>query len=235
MEKHLTKYNNFPKPQGLYDSFFEHDSCGVGFVCNIKGKRSNDIIGQGLEVLKRLAHRGATGADTKTGDGAGILIQLPHELFSSECEKEGIKINKEGEYGTGLVFLPQDKNDREFCKAAFKNIISQENQLLLGWRRVPLDDSTIGVTARDTAPIIEQVFIGTGEKNSSDGLNFERKLYSIRKQAENFIRSSNIKQKSFFYIVSLSSRTFIYKGLLMPDQVSSFFLDLKSPKIKSAL
>ncbi len=242
MENKPVKYNYLPEKQGLYDPAFEHDSCGVGFVCNIKGEKSNEIVKQGLEVLKRLAHRGATGADTRTGDGAGILLQLPHELFSSECAKEGIKIPQEGEYGTGLIFFPQEKHERESCRAALENIIVKENQHLLGWRKIPVDDSTIGNTARKTAPVIEQVFIGTGEKASSDRLNFERKLYSIRKQAENFIRGYNIKQKSLpagkqdsFYIVSLSSRTFIYKGLLMPDQVKDFFLDLRSPKIKSAL
>jgi glutamate synthase domain-containing protein 2/glutamate synthase domain-containing protein 1/glutamate synthase domain-containing protein 3 len=231
MENKSIKYNYFPKKQGLYDPAFEHDSCGVGFVCNIKGKQSNDIIKQALEVLSRLAHRGATGADTKTGDGAGILIQLPHELFVSECENEGIELSKEGEYGTGLVFLPQDKNEREFCKAVFKNIIAKENQILLGWRKLPVDDSEIGNTAKNTAPVIEQVFIGS----KLEGLALERKLYLIRKQVENIVRSSKLKQKSSFYIVSLSSRTFIYKGLLMPDQVRGFFPDLKSPKIKSAL
>jgi len=235
MEKYIAQDNNFPRPQGLYDPVFEHDSCGVGFVCDILGRRSNNIVRQGLEVLGRLAHRGATGADTKTGDGAGILIQLPHALFLSDCAKEGIKLPQAGEYGTGLVFLPQDKNERAFCKAAFKNIILKENQVLLGWRKVPVDDSAIGKTAKNTAPVIEQVFIASGKKINLDGLNFERKLYSIRKQAENLIRSSGLKQRLCFYIVSLSSRTFIYKGLLMPDQVRDFFPDLKSPKIESAL
>ena len=229
MEKYLNRNNHLPLPQGLYDPAFEHDSCGVGFVCNIKGEKSNNIVSEGLEVLSRLAHRGATGADTKTGDGAGILLQLPHELFVSESH--GIKIPEEGEYGTGLIFLPRDKSEREFCKNALKNIVAKESQVLLGWRKASVDDSQIGETAKNTAPVIEQIFIGSKLR----GLDLERKLYSIRKQCENIIRNSDIKNKSFFYIVSLSSRIFIYKGLLMPDQVRGFFTDLKSQKIKSAL
>lgn len=235
--KNKLKYNwcgGLPKKQGLYDPQFEHDACGVGFVCNIKGKKSNDIVKQGLEVLRRLAHRGATGADPKTGDGAGLLIQFPHEFFVSVCAKEKISIPKEGEYASGLVFLPQDTQERQFCRKAFEKIIKAEALVFLGWRRVPVNDQDIGKTARDTQPIVEQIFIGRSKK-ITEHLAFERKLYVVRKQVENIIRASKIKQKSFFYIPSLSSRTFIYKGLLMPHQVENFFTDLNSREIKSAL
>ena len=228
------KQTHLPQRQGLYDPQFEHDSCGVGFVCNIKGKKSHDIVKQGLEVLRRLSHRGATGADPKTGDGAGLLIQFPHEFFVSICQKENINLPKEKECASGLVFLPQDLQERRFCKVTFEKIIASEGQLFLGWRNVPVDNSDIGQSAKDSQPKIEQIFIGRNTK-LKDVLAFERKLYVIRKQVENIIRASKIKQKTFFYIPSLSSRTFIYKGLLMPHQVENFFLDLSSNQLKSAL
>ena len=224
---------------GLYDPRFEHDSCGVGFVANVKGVKSNKIVLQGLEILRRLAHRGATGADPKTGDGAGILIQMPHEFFLKAADCEKIKLPACGEYGTGLIFLPTDKKEYQFCKEAFSKIIKTEGCELLGWRKVPLDNSDIGETAKKSEPVIEQVFIGSGhgERGTGNGknLNLERKLYLIRKQVENAVRASSIKQKSFFYITNLSCRTFSYKGLLMTHQLENFFLDLKDENIKSAL
>ncbi len=219
------EHNRTPLKQGLYDPQFEHDSCGVGFVCNIKGNKSNVIIKQALEVLKRLSHRGATGADPKTGDGAGILIQIPHEFFTKACLEAKIKLTAQGEYAAGLVFLPTDKEDQRQCKDCFARMIKDEGQILLGWRKVPVDDSAIGKTAKETQPVIEQIFISRGKGIDKDGIAFERKLYVIRKQVENTIRASGIKQKSFFYITNLSSRTFSYKGLLMPGQVEDFFLD----------
>ncbi len=229
------EYDRVPLQQGLYDPQFEHDSCGVGFVCNIKGDKSNAIIKQALEVLKRLSHRGATGADPKTGDGAGILIQMPQDFFMKTCLDAKIKLPAQGEYGAGLVFLPTDKADQKWCKDCFARIIKDAGQVLLGWRKVPVDDSVIGKSAQETQPIIEQIFIGRGKGMDKDALAFERKLYVIRKQVENAIRASDIKQKSFFYITNLSCRTFSYKGLLMPGQVEDFFLDLKDESIKSAL
>jgi glutamate synthase (NADPH) large chain len=244
---------------GLYDGRFEHDACGVGFVCNIKGEKSNDIIRRGLEVLKRLTHRGATGADPKTGDGAGILIQMPHEFLVKAGKEIHIVLPAPGEYATGLVFLPTENQEREFCKKVFSKIIREEGLALLGWRKVPVDDQDIGKAARDTEPVIEQVFIAKNKgatktsldlardkqrhkDASGDGLGFERKLYIIRKQVENIIRAAKLRQKSLpagrqdsFYITNLSSRTLSYKGLLMPGQLGNFFLDLKAPDIKSAL
>ncbi len=233
---------HFPRKQGLYDPQFEHSSCGVGFVCNIKGGKSYAIIRQGLEVLRRLAHRGATGSDPKTGDGAGILIQIPHQFFVKVCPESRIDLPSYGEYGAGLIFLPSDSQERSFCKDAFAKIIKQEGQVLLGWRRVPIDNSNIGKAACQSEPIIEQVFIAKnkafftkGESASEEQLNFERKLYIIRKQIENVIRLSNLKQKTFFYITNISSRTLSYKGLLMPEQLEDFFLDLEDESISSAL
>ncbi len=228
------KYTHLPEAQGLYDPRFEHDSCGVGFVCNIRGKASYGIVRQGLEVLNRLSHRGATGSDPKTGDGAGILIQIPHEFFAKVCRRSGIGLPPKGKYATGIVFLPADSKERAFCKAVFARLIKEEKQIFLGWREVPVDDTCIGRTARETKPAMEQVFIAQ-DKSESDELNFERKLYLIRKRIENVIRASSLKQKAFFYITNLSSRTFSYKGLLMPGQVGKFFLDLKDQDLKSAI
>lgn len=225
---------HLPQKQGLYDPAYEHDACGVGFVCDMKGRPSKAIVSQGLEVLKRLSHRGATGADPKTGDGAGIMIQLPHQFLAKVCSRIKIDLPEKGGYGTGLVFLPQDDKERSFCKRAFADIIKKEHQTLLGWRNVPVDDSDIGITAKKTEPVIEQVFI-KNEGAIKDEIDFERKLYIIRKKIENKIRASALRQKSFFYITNLSARTFSYKGLLMPCQLEKFFLDLEDKDLKSAI
>jgi glutamate synthase (NADPH/NADH) large chain len=221
----------FQSFKGLYDPQFERGSCGVGFVVNVLGEQSHEIVSQGLKVLKRLAHRGAVGADPKTGDGAGILIQLPHDFLLKSC---ALDLPRAGSYGAGLVFLPQDPKEREFCKSVFKRIVEEEGQVLLGWRQVPVDDSEIGKTAKETQPVFEQVFIAKGKRVNSH-LELERRLYVIRKRIENEIRSSNLKQKSFFYITNISSRTLTYKGLLMPHQVESFFVDLKDAGLKSSI
>jgi len=226
--------HNFPKKQGLYDPAFEHDSCGVGFVCNVKGNKSNLIIKQGLEVLHRLSHRGATGADPETGDGAGILIQMPHEFFKKACWSAKIDLPDAGNYGTGMIFLPIDPMEKKFCKEVFLKIIKNNGQILLGWREIPVDSSCIGRTAKETQPVIEQIFISR-DKDIAAGLDFERKLYLIRKQVENIVRASDLKQKSYFYITNVSSRTFSYKGLLMPHQLETFFQDLKDESMKSAI
>ncbi len=228
------QFKHYPEKQGLYDSAFEHDSCGVGFVCDVKGKKSHEIIRQGLEVLRRLSHRGATGADPKTGDGAGILIQLPHDFLAEACQREGITLPAQGEYGTGLVFFPRKDREYKFCKAKLNALIKREGQRLLGWRRVPVDHTNIGKTALETEPLMEQVFIARN-KYLKDELGFERKLYLIRKQAENMIRESRLKHKASFYITNLSCRTISYKGLLMPAQLGDYFLDLKNEDLKSAV
>lgn len=228
------RHDHFPCKQGLYDPELEHDSCGVGFVCDIKGAKSNKIVRQGLEVLYRLSHRGAVGADPKTGDGAGILIQIPHEFFRKAAAASSVDLPEQGSYGTGLVFLPRDAVLRAFCKEAFAKVVKEEGQHLLGWRAVPVDNSGIGKGAKATQPVFEQVFIGR-DKCVGDELAFERKLYVIRKQVENAVRAHDAERARSFYITNLSCRTFSYKGLLMPDQVENFFPDLKDKAVKSAL
>ncbi|MCK4904774.1 glutamate synthase large subunit [bacterium] len=225
---------SFPVKQGLYDPWFEHDSCGVGFVCNINGEKSHDIVSKGIEVLERLSHRGAVGADPETGDGAGILIQIPHKFLLQQCKENDILLPKFGHYGTGLVFLPTDNKEKNFCINLFKKTVNEEGQKFLGWRNLPVDSSVIGESAKKTMPFISQVFIGRN-KNLKTQATFERKLYIIRKQIENIIRSSSLKQKSCFYITNLSSKTLSYKGLLKPSQLRDFFPDLKNKTIESSL
>ncbi|MGQ9846647.1 MAG: glutamate synthase large subunit [Bacteroidales bacterium] len=225
--------------QGLYNSSFEHDSCGVGFVCNIRGAKSNRIVKNGLEVLSRLAHRGAIGSDPKTGDGAGILIQIPHEFLNAACEKEKIKLPDEGTYATGLVFLPQDNSERKECKRIFEEIVQKQGLQIFGWRTVPVNNSVIGTIARQTEPVIEQPFIKKAENISNNKEEsesaFERRLYITRKLIENEVRSLPLKQKTFFYITNLSCRTISYKGLLTPSQLPDYFIDLQNSLVKSSI
>ena len=216
-------YEKYTK-QGLYDPQFEHDSCGVGFVVNINGEKSHEIVKKGLDVLKRLAHRGAVGADPKTGDGAGVLIQIPHEFY----KKVFPKLPQFGSYGTGVVFFPQNKRLRDICRDVFEKVVEQEGQTLLGWRKIPVNDSNIGETAKKTQPIIEQVFIFKGKKVNTQ-IEFERRLYKIRREIEKEVTAED------FYITNLSSRTISYKGLLMPGQVEEYFLDLSDPELKSSI
>ena len=216
-------YRHFPEKQGLYDPGFEKDACGVGFVCNINGKKTHDIVEQGIEVLERLSHRGAVGADPDTGDGAGILIQIPHNFLLKVCKKAGISLPDPGYYGAGLVFLPQDHQPRESIKGLFENIVRSEGQYFLGWRDVPVESSAIGKGARQSMPFIAQIFIGMNE-NLKDQLDFERKLYVIRKQIENAVRELKAEQQSSIYITNFSSRTLSYKGLLIPSQLKNSFL-----------
>ena len=161
--KKVMSYKHFPQHQGLYYPTFEKDSCGVGFVCDIRGRKSNKVMKDGITVLNRLAHRGAVGADPKTGDGAGILIQMPHEFFQKAAAKAKIKLPEFAEYGSGMIFLPTIKKEREFCKRVFSKIIKEEDQILLGWRKVPVNNSVIGKGAKESEPVIEQIFIKRNE------------------------------------------------------------------------
>ncbi|MBI4298610.1 MAG: glutamate synthase large subunit [Chloroflexi bacterium] len=220
--------------KGLYSPEFEHDACGVGIVADILGRKSHQLIGMGLDVLDNLAHRGACGADPKTGDGAGILLQLPHAFFNTEAPSLGISLPSAGEYGVGMVFLPQDPTDRAVCQNIMEDAVLAYGQTLLGWRDVPTDDREIGVIARESQPIIRQVFVGRGPK-TPDHPAFERKLYVIRKIVENTVSRSGIKEINSFYIPSFSSNTLVYKGLLMGTQLRGFYLDLHHPAMESAV
>ncbi|HET9199440.1 MAG TPA: glutamate synthase large subunit [Dehalococcoidia bacterium] len=218
----------------MYDPTLEHDACGVGFVVDIKGRKSHRIVAQSLEVLKNLQHRGACGCEPNTGDGAGILIQIPHNFFARECRRLGIVLPEPGHYGAGLVFLPHDDGDSRACKKLIERIVAEEGQLVLGWREVPGDDSPVGPSARDCKPAFEQVFIGRNPALPDD-MAFERKLYIIRKRAEHEIAGSKVAGKGWFYIPSLSCRTIVYKGMLTAEQLDIVFPDLVDPFVESAL
>ncbi len=221
--------NWLPKQQGLYDSSHEHDSCGIGFVAHIKGKPSHEIIERGIEVLERMEHRGAESADNKTGDGAGLLIQIPHDLYKEDIPS----LPGNGLYGTGIIFLPRDSGEAEHCIAELDRIISEEGMKTIGWREVTVDNSVLGKISRASEPAMKQIFI-TGE-SLNDRTLLERKLYIIRKSIEDAIRNSSLKEKHLFYIPSLSSRTIVYKGMLMPTQVRHYYRDLQDPHMTSAV
>ncbi|MEY3787199.1 MAG: glutamate synthase, large subunit, partial [Pseudomonadota bacterium] len=223
-----------PIRQGLYDPRNEHDACGVGFIVHIKGSKSHAIVKQGLDLLRNLTHRGAVGADPYAGDGAGILIQMPDAFLRQQCGKQGLILPKEGDYAVGMVFLPRDATSRASCEALFTEIIAQEKAILLGWRDVPVDNQELGETAKQVEPFIRQVFIGRGA-DCFDQDAFERKLFVIRKQIENAVRDSELKDGNTFYVPSLSTRTLVYKGMLLANQVGPYYPDLNDELMQSAL
>jgi glutamate synthase (ferredoxin) len=224
-----------PPKQGLYDPQFEHDACGLGFVVNMKGKKSHQMVSDALQILVNLDHRGAVGAEANTGDGAGILIQVPHDFFVTEAARLGFKLPAIGQYGVGQFFLPPNPAERAAIKSELAKIISEEGQTLLGWRDVPVNNSSLGKTAIAAEPFMEQVFVG---RNAAlkDEAAFERKLYVIRKVAEQKIRyGGKIAGGKYFYVPSLSARTLTYKGMLMSEQVEKYFDDLRNPAVTTAL
>lgn len=223
-----------PKKQGLYDPRFEHDACGMGFVVNIKGEKSHNIIDEALTVLENLNHRGASGADENTGDGAGILVQIPHEFFKRECEVLGIDLPEQGSYGVGMIFAHKYEDFRNDQIKAFEKIVEEEGQKILGWREVPIDVSAVGTTAKAAMPRFIQVFIGRSEDIKSL-MEFERKLYIIRKRAEKNIMPLCESKGGTFYISSLSCKTIVYKGMLTAEQLRNFYLDLADLDFISAL
>src|SRR5437867_3589344 len=219
--------------QGLYDPSHEHDACGVGFVVDIKGRKSHAIVRQGLLVLINLLHRGACGCEPNTGDGAGILLQVPDKFLRKHCRRLGIALPGPKDYGVGCVFLPRDIVQREKVQGLIAGIVSEEGQRLLGWRDVPTDDRLLGASAVHVEPHIKQVFIGRGE--ARDPAHFERKLYVIRKRIEHAVEAMDFSEKRLTYIPSLSSNTLIYKGMLSADQIESMYPDLLDPDMESAL
>jgi glutamate synthase (ferredoxin) len=224
-----------PGKQGLYDPRFEHEACGVGFVANVKGQKSHTIIRQALEVLLNLDHRGACGCEANTGDGAGVLLQMPHQFFKLAAKETSVALPDLGEYGVGMVFLPPDPAERRECETVFEQIVAEEGECVLGWRTIPTNNAALGETARASEPCMRQLFIGRSSKLSDD-MAFERKLYVIRKRTENAIRfSGKFAGGHYFYVASLSYKTCIYKGMLMPVQVDQYFPDLRNPAMETAL
>src|SRR5204862_5757037 len=220
--------------EGLYDPAHEHDACGVGFVVDIKGRKSHAIVRQALAVLINLLHRGACGCEPNTGDGAGILLQVPDKFFRKQCARLGITLPAPTEYGAGLVFLPPDALRADKVRALIQTIIVDEGQRCLGWREVPTDDRLLGATARSVEPRIMQVFVGRGAA-VRDHAHFERTLYVIRKRIEHEVASFDDADRKFTYLPSLSSNTFIYKGMLSADQIEAMYPDLADPDVESAL
>ncbi|HYD33663.1 MAG TPA: glutamate synthase large subunit, partial [Methylophilaceae bacterium] len=223
-----------PSQQGLYDPANERDSCGVGFIANIKGRKSHKIVEQGLQILSNLTHRGATGYDPKLGDGAGILIQMPDEFMRKQAAALGISLPAAGAYACGNIFFPQSAQNLQACEAIIVRIIAEEGQDLLGWRDVPRDNSNIADAAKAVEPVMRQVFIGRGE-NAADQDAFERKLFVIRKRIEHAVRALKLEDPSQFYIPSLSSRTIVYKGMLLANEVGVYYQDLRDESMVSAL
>jgi glutamate synthase (NADPH/NADH) large chain len=226
----------FPPKQGLYDPQYEHDACGVGFVVDLKGRKSHDLVRKGLQILLNLEHRGACGSESNTGDGAGILLQIPHAFLQLECAQLGIDLPVPGAYGVGMIFLPTDARDRQACEALFETLVSEEGQTVLGWRTVPVDNGALGPTARASQPVIRQVFVRwQPTPQGEELLAFERKLYVIRRRVENAVRATDMAQRGMFYVPSLSARTIIYKGMLNAGQLTTFYPDLSEPSVETAL
>ncbi len=223
-----------PSKQGLYDPQYEHDACGVGFVVDVKGRKSHDLVEKGIRILLNLEHRGACGCEKNTGDGAGILLQTPHKFFAQQAERLGFKLPAPGEYAAGLVFLPAHKDDRARCERLFEQIVREEGQFVLGWRNVPTDNAMLGLTACAVEPVVRQIFIGRSGQ-VADETAFERKLYVIRRRVENAVRDSNLRQRKMFYVLSLSHKTIIYKGMLNSDQLAPYYPDLLDPATETAL
>ena len=228
-----TVITGLPEAQGLYDPHNERDACGIGFVANIKGQRSHDVIVKGIQVLVNLTHRGACGCDPETGDGAGVLIQIPHRFFARECARLGFTLPPAGEYGVGMTFLPVEPHARLQCEGIVERIVREECLAVLGWRDTPIDGSAIGRVARVSQPYIQQVFVARAKGMTADQL--ERKLYIVRKRAEAEVAASDGQAKEFFYIPSFSGRTIVYKGLLLAPQISRFYPELGDPDVVSAL
>ena len=223
-----------PQKQGLYDPNFEHDACGVGFVVDIQGRRSHKILEQAIEVLRNLDHRGACGCEANTGDGAGVLLQMPHRFFLEACKKARILLPEAGQYGAGLVFLPRNPTKRRRLEEQFEHIVQSEGLAVVGWRSVPTDNKMLGDTARSSEPFIRQVFISRSPELADD-LAFERRLYVIRKRAYSEIRTSTIDGAEYWYLASLSFKTIVYKGMLLTEQLPQYFPDLVNPAMETAL
>ena len=228
------KKSGLPEKQGLYNPSKEHDSCGIGFVANIKNRKSHKIVQQGLSILGCLTHRGAAGADPLAGDGAGILIQLPDELLREECVDRGINLPIAGDYGVGMIFLPQDEDARAKCEQSVEKLIHAEGQTILGWRDLPTDNSWLSENVREIEPFIRQIFIGKGPDCKNTDV-FELKLFVIRKQAHQAVAKHNLAGDEIFYITSMSSRTICYKGMMLADRVGKYYTDLEDPRLMSAI
>ncbi|MEA2939194.1 MAG: glutamate synthase large chain, partial [Alphaproteobacteria bacterium] len=223
-----------PAVQGLYDPALEKDSCGVGFIADIKGRKSHQIVDDALAILCNLEHRGAVGADPRAGDGAGILVQIPHRFFAKNADTLGFALPTPGEYAIGNLFMPRDPDWRRVIRDIYAQMIKREGMTLIGWRDVPTDNSTLGVSVKPTEPVHQQVFIGRGKKIRSED-EFERRLYILRKSISSTIYGRRERRLSGYYPVSISCRTVVYKGMFLADQLGTYYPDLRDRDFESAL
>src|SRR5262249_12789545 len=223
-----------PAARGLYDPALDKDSCGVGFIADIKGRKSHKLIEDALTILLNLEHRGAVGADPRAGDGAGILVQIPHKFFARKTAELGFTLPSPGEYAVAFLFMPRDPEWRQAIRDVYEEITAREGLRVLGWREVPTDNSTLGESVKPTEPVHLQVFIGQGEQKLSEA-EFERHLYIVRKVISNAIYIRRERRLSGYYPVSVSCRTVIYKGMFLADQLGTYYPDLREPDFESAL
>ncbi len=221
----------FPPEQGLYSPAREHDSCGVGFVADLHNRKSHKIIGMGLEILRNLDHRGAVGADPKAGDGCGMLVQIPHGFFAEAAREQGFALPQEGDYAVGALFLPRDPEGRRLIEEIVERVVAEEGQIFLGWRDVPVDRSCLGESVKPTEPVSRQIFIQRGP-HVEDQTAFERSLFILRKVISNTVFNLRDPRTAGFYPVSLSSRTLVYKGLLLATRLGEYFKDLADPRFE---
>ena len=223
-----------PAPQGLYDPALDKDSCGVGFIADIKGRRSHKIVADALTILLNLEHRGAVGADPRAGDGAGILVQIPHKFFAKKAAELGLTLPTPGDYAVGVLFMPHEDSWRREIQGVFAEEVANERMRLIGWRDVPNDNSCLGESVKPTEPFHQQVFIGKGDRNL-DAEEFERRLYILRKSISGRLYKMRARRYADYYPVSISSRTLLYKGMFLADQLSKYYPDLRDPDFESAL
>ncbi len=214
-----------PAAEGLYDPALEKDSCGVGFIANIKGKKSHQIISDAISILCNLEHRGAVGADPRAGDGAGILVQIPHAFFARKAQELGFALPQPGDYAVGSLFMPREKPWREVIQGIVADQVKKEHLTLIGWREVPTDNSSLGETVKPTEPHVMQVFIGRGSNTKSED-DFERHLYILRKAISNAIYQRRERSLAGYYPMSMSCRTVVYKGMFLADQLGKYYPDL---------
>ncbi len=232
----MATHNGLPKKQALYDPQFEHDACGVGFVANVNGEPSHEIVQQALTVLKNLTHRGAVGSDPLTGDGAGILVQIADKLYRESCSECRVSLPPFGDYGVGMMFLPKDKDLQASCLRVVEQVIAEEGHFLLGWRDVPINATAqFGFNAKATEPATRQVMVGCGKRpEEADKDWFERQLFIIRRRIENAIVGYDMDELKSFHICSFSSRTVLYKGLFLASQLPDYFEDLNDERLISS-
>src|SRR4051812_15282038 len=226
--------HELPVAEGLYDPALGKDSCGVGFIADIKGHKSHQIVEDAIAILCNLEHRGAVGADPRAGDGAGILVQIPHAFFVKKTDTLGFKLPEPGEYAIGQLFMPRDPDWRQIIRDIYAQTIRRDGMMLLGWRDVPTDNSTLGVSVKPTEPVHQQVFIGRGKRIKTAD-EFERRLYILRKSISSTIYARKERRLSGYYPVSISCRTVVYKGMFLADQLGTYYPDLHDKDLESAL